>query len=122
MIIYAGKRVLHANNGKTDMRNGVCLVKKSNGEDLESLVSDAEGNPFDWGNMGSKSMNLARSLLVDFFKKNSDDIYFNQVVFFFCKEVTKKFDYMGWEIDEDDLKEKLTNIVERVYGETLYEN
>ena len=122
MIIYSGTRKLHNNEtGKTDIRSGVCVVKTADGKDLKSLAEYADGNPFDWGYIGVRPINLARSLLVNYFKKDSDDEYFNRVVFRFCKEFLKGVDYMDWELEETELKNYLTRVVQEVYGDELYE-
>ena len=120
MIIYSGIREASLSDDGNSEKN-TCIVKGANGNPIKSVSETIKGDSFDWGYIGEKPVNLARSILVDYFKENSSDTYFNQVVFRFCKEVVKNFDNNGWKIDDADLKNYLTRIVMEIYGDEIYE-
>lgn len=124
-ILYTGKRQIHNSNGRTDMKRGLCTVLRKDGTPLPSLFISEErypGRVFEWGYSGVLPANLARSILVDFLNKDSDDEFFNAVVNRFCREVVVNLDYMDWEIEESQLKNYLTRIITEIYGDELYEN
>lgn len=123
-ILYTGKRQIHNSNGRTDMKRGLCTVLRKDGTPLPSLFINEErypGRVFEWGYSGVLPANLARSILVDFFKRDNDDEYFNALVNRFCREIVVKFDFMEWELEEQELKDKLVPMVEEIYGDYLYE-
>jgi len=123
-MTYTGKRTIHSETGKTDMQRGICSVLTPNGTVLSSININGTIFPertFDWGYYGVYPSNLARSMLVHYFGKNSSDVYFNELVRTFCYEVISNLPFMDWSIEEEELKNYLKRTVDAVYGDAIYE-
>jgi len=117
MSLYSGIR----NFTEKSNKRGICTVINGRNQPVNSLIDLGAGRQhFDWGIEGRLSANLARSLLVDYFKKDSDDIYFNEVVRRFYQDVICNLEFTEWTLEDEQLKQYLTRVVKEVYGEELY--
>lgn len=115
---YKGYReLLHTNkpDESTSVR-GKCVVEVD-GMLLDSVLEteDETDSLFEWGYKGTYPLNLAKSILEDYFEEDSDSIPY-ELIQGFLMDVVSQFEFESWEINAEFIKNwailKLSEITE----------
>ena len=121
MMIFEGKREeIGENEDKRKLSRGRCSVTV-NGKTLKSFLVDPRADPnktgrvYDWGYFGTYSVNLAYSILMEYFTAEGyKDIILDDYAIPFCHEyIVPLSQDEDWKIGQDEIEFFLRNIIDR---------